>query len=139
MQYSCEIVGRLQFDPPRPGMKRNTERWAVIKLDRELTRYYRWWIKQAYHIQLREPSWNAHCSAIRGERIINPELWGNGQGEPVVVKYSPTPLQIPNRPEMWYLPAQCKRITELREQFGLRTFHDYHITVGRLYHEDCFR
>lgn len=136
MDYPCEIVGRLRFDPPRPNMKRNTERWAVVTLDRELTRYYRWWVKTVYHVPLCEPSWNAHCSAIRGERINNPSQWGVGDGKRVIVKYSPTPVQIPNRPEMWYLPAQCDAISELRQSFGLKTFYDYHITIGRLYYED---
>ena len=36
--------GRIIYDPARPGMKRRTKYWAIVNVDREITRYFRWWV-----------------------------------------------------------------------------------------------
>ena len=90
-------VGKIKYDPYRGSMKNKTEWWAVLEVDREITRYYRNWInkevfnpmeinhdnqpkemKEKYPVTiLHPPSWDAHVSIIRGEKPRNDlmHLW----------------------------------------------------------------
>ena len=39
-------TGIIRYDPPRPGLKTRIKWWCVVDIDREITRYYRWWVKK---------------------------------------------------------------------------------------------
>lgn len=81
--------GRLVYDPPRPGMKHNTAWWAIVAVDREITRYYRWWVARRFGIHLLPPTWDAHISVVRGEAPephLRP-LWRRHHGETVTFRY----------------------------------------------------
>ena len=77
-----ESTAKIVYDPRRPGMKRRTEWWCIATVDREITRYYREWIKRE-RLNLHDivhpgdrqtverfvqPAWDAHISVIRGEK-----------------------------------------------------------------------
>ena len=69
-------TGKIIYDPYRPGLKKNNKGWCIVTIDPEITRYYRWWIINRFHIkELKQPSWDAHISIIRGEKdIISDEV-----------------------------------------------------------------
>lgn len=137
-EYPFVTEGRIVYDPPRPGMKRNTDRWAIVSMDREITRYYRWWIKTHYHIDLCQPSWDAHISIVRGEHISkNAEaLWRSRHGQKIQVKLGIVPKQVEAKPYFWYIDGFAPEIDEIRAELGLKSGFNYHLTVGRTYGEN---
>jgi len=129
--------GIIRYDPPRPGMKRRTKWWCVLYVDKEITRYYRWWIQRMLHIQLHPPSWDAHISIIRGEKPGTDleHLWKKYDGMRVPFKYhhspKPTIKKADDVGNFWYIDVVCPKIQEIREEFGFPTNFGYHLTVGR--------
>lgn len=136
-RYNFKTTGKIVYDPPRPGMKKNTDRWVIVSVDRDITRYYRWWVKRHYHIDLCEPSWNAHVSVVRGERIKPEyqELWKRLHGKTIEVEYGHTVKQVDSKPHFWYVSAHAPEIDQIRGELGLQTNFAYHLTIGRTYNE----
>lgn len=149
--YEFRSTGTIVYDPRRGDMKRRTKWWCVLLVDREITRYYRWWIGR--HLWGRtaikedwlcQPSWDAHISVVRGEtpRQKFRHLWKKYDKEKVEFKYSHEPRFVGNRGvrhskdgDFWLVDVSCPRIDEIREELGLKTFYRYHLTVGRTYDE----
>jgi len=147
--YNFRSTGRIVYDPKRGGMKRRTKWWCVLNVDREITRYYRWWVSRRFWGMtamkddwLCQPSWDAHVSIIRGEtpRREFRSLWGKYQGEEVEFWYSHNACLAGDRGtryaedgDFWFVDVYCPRIDEIRDELGLKTFYKYHLTVGRTY------
>lgn len=133
-------TGKIVYDPPRPGMKRRTERWVIASVDREITRYYREMVRKRFFLDLCEPSWNAHVSIVRGENI-RPEfqaLWKRMHGKTVQIQYGIDVKQVPSKPHFWYVSAYAPEIDEIRGELGLRTNFSYHLTIGRTYNDNDY-
>ena len=113
-------------------MKRRVDWWAVINCDREITRYYRWFVKSRYWIDLDQPSWDAHVSVIRGERPAEDKkhLWKKYDGLKVNFKYSPVIKQAVKR-QFWYIEVQCPMLNQIRQEFGFPCHWNSHLTIGR--------
>ena len=127
-------TGIIQYDPPRPGMKKKTDWWAIVKVDREITRYYRWWVMNRYWLDLKQPSWNAHISIIRGEkpRANKMHLWKKYNGVKVEFEYSHVVKQVENKPEFWYINVRCPLLRQIRNEFGIPSNWNSHITIGKI-------
>ena len=144
-----ESTGKVVYDPYRGGMKRRTEWWCIVTVDREITRYYRWWVGRYFwgatamrDDWLCQPSWDAHISIVRGERPQPDlqDLWGKYQGEEVTFAYAHHPrfagdkgIRHAKDGDFWFVDVICPRIDEIRWELGLQTFYKYHLTVGRTY------
>ena len=151
-------MGRIKYDPPRPGMRKRTrasgasnlDNWCILQVDKEITRYYRWLIQRRYwgwtaiHPDwLCQPSWDAHVSIVRGEQLRrNHDLWKKYDGVEVQFKYAHNPRQTTmedrlNRyakdGDFWFIDVECPLIDHIRDEHGLRVHHRYHLTVGRTY------
>ena len=136
-------TGIIKYDPPRPGMKKRTKWWCVVNVDKEITRYYRWWIQRELHIKgLCQPSWDAHISIIRGEEPIDElkHLWKKYDGQKVEFEYKHYPRRSgdrnfdlrEDRPDFfWFVEVRCPLRTEIRGELGRPTGWKHHITVGR--------
>jgi hypothetical protein len=137
-----EATGKLIYDPHRPGMKRNTKWWAIVNVDDEIARYYRWWVKKQHWVDLHQPSWGAHISVVRGE-TISPDkqhLWKKYQGEVINFKYFGSPKKADGQGrkneigDFWVIEVQSERLNQIRQELGLRCGWNYHITVGRIWY-----
>jgi len=130
--------GIITYDPPRPGMKRKTKWWSIVKTDREITRYYRWWLQKEKWISLHQPAWDAHISIIRGEepKPHLKHLWKKYDGQRVNFKYSPIIQQVdvPGREHFWYITVQCQFLKDIRREMELPYTWDLHLTIGRTYY-----
>ena len=151
-------IGRIQYDPPRPGMREkkrasgssSRDGWCILKIDKEITRYYRWWIER--HLWgltavkpgwLCMPSWDAHISIVRGEKPRqNHDAWRKYHGEKVEFQYAHYPRRTTQEDrkkryakdgDFWFVDVVCPRIDEIRDELGLRSNFRYHLTVGRTY------
>jgi hypothetical protein len=146
-------TGIIQYDPPRGRMKKKVDWWCVINVDREITRYYRWWVEKELHVKgLCPPSWDAHISVVRGSNDIvsfdrdliqdgKPDrykLWKKYNSEKVEFWYEHNPQQAPQRPHrqdeegtFWHVEVQCPRGTEIRKELGLKHDWPLHLTFGR--------
>ncbi len=134
--------GKIVYDPYRAGMKTRTRGWCILSVDKEITRYYRWWLSYQYHIHLQPPSWDAHVTCIRGEQITDNTIWKKHQGIIVPFDYEHGNIQKfrsgrndPNNvPGDYYvIDVKCDMISQIRQEAGLRTYESYHLTVGRTY------
>lgn len=141
MLYTHRGSGKVVYDPKRGDMRSNTTNWCVIELDREITRYYRWWLQKEKHIVLQQPAWDAHISIVRGERL-SPEqmkMWKKQQGRLVDFVYEHGDIQVSKDKDspghFYWIRVECPAVDEVREELGLIASWKYHhITIGRTYY-----
>lgn len=140
-------TGVIQYDPPRPGMTYRKDWWCVVNLNKEVTRYYRWWLSFEKHIHLQSPSWDAHISIVRGEKPRREflELWKKYDGQRVEFFYQHGLIRCDRSQrtddragkaiggDYYYIDVCCPLLDEIREELGLRTGYNFHFTVGRTY------
>jgi hypothetical protein len=134
-------TGRIVYDPHRGTMKQGTNWWCVIEIDREITRYYRWWLQKEKHILLQQPAWDAHISVVRGERSVQKNLaqWKKRHGQRVEFKYEHGDIQVSKDKDApgWFhwIRVDCPAVDEIREELGLIASWKYHhATIGRTYY-----
>lgn len=131
--------GKIIYDPKRGAMKKRTKWWCVVNVDREITRYYRWWINKQYHIKgLCRPSWDAHISIIRGEKPEDDlmHLWKKYNGEIVTFEYEHFPKIAKNKQDghFWLVNVRCDKFLQIRKELNRPTNWNLHLTVGRTYY-----
>lgn len=141
-------TGIIQYDPYRAGMKRRTQWWCVVDVDKEITRYYRWWINkmqnplQFEELNLKQPSWDAHISVIRGEQPFADKmhLWKKYHKKKVTFEYNHVGdyyLGIPRKGEapgqFYIVDVHCPELIQIRKEFGFKTDWSLHLTFGRTY------
>lgn len=136
-----EGYGRIIYDPHRGTMKRDTSWWCVIDVDKEITRYYRWWLQREKHIILQQPAWDAHISVVRGERAVqrNAAMWGKRHGQRVHFRYEHGDIQVSKDRDapghFHWIRVDCPAVDEIREELGLIASWKYHhVTIGRTYY-----
>lgn len=141
MLYTHKGTGKVVYDPKRGDMRSNTKNWCVIELDREITRYYRWWLQREQHIVLQQPAWDAHISIIRGERLNDEQMkiWKRHQGRRVDFVYEHGDIQISKDKDapghFYWIRVDCPVADEIRTELGLVASWKYHhITIGRTYY-----
>ena len=138
MEYTHAGTGIIRYDPYRGSMKGRTQWWCVVEVDREITRYYRWWLQREKHILLQQPAWDAHISIIRGEAVCarKPELWKKYDGKRVNFLYEHGNYRCEADPKgghFYWVDVHCPELSNIRKEFGLPTGWRFHITFGRTY------
>lgn len=134
-QSTCKII----YDPHRGDMSRRTAWWCVADVDKEITRYCRWWLQYEKHIHLQEPAWNAHISIIRGEKPVYDRLhrWKEFHKKTLTFYWDHTDIKCDedrhNGGLFYWINVECPELDVIRSQLGLRTGFKYHITIGRTY------
>ena len=141
-------IGKVVYDPPRGTMKNRTQWWCILNIDREITRYYRWWVTKQYNPfgitdwKVHAPAWDAHVSIIRGERPPQDKmhLWKKYQGQRFDFEYYPVgnfyavPPRKGEAPGLFFLiDVECPELVEIRKEFGFKYDWKLHLTFGRTY------
>lgn len=140
MEHFHHSIGTIQYDPPRGDMQRRTKWWCIAKVDREITRYYRWWLQKEKHIILQQPAWDAHISIIRGEFACadHPALWKKHDKQKVEFVYEHGNLKCApdknNGGHYYWVDVNCPLMSEIRAEMGLPIGWKFHITIGRTYY-----
>lgn len=138
-------TGIIVYDPPRGDMRARTDWWCVANVDREITRYYRWWLQYERHIHLQPPAWDAHISVVRGERPAAEyhSYWKKHTKRKVVFEYNHGDIREEidkkNGGKFYWVNVRCPELDDIRGELGLRTGFSYHVTVGRTYEYDARR
>jgi hypothetical protein len=136
-------TGKIVYDPYRGALKKKPHWWCVVEVDKEITRYYRWWIERRHHIkELKQPSWDAHISIIRGEkpRRNQMHLWKKYHGEIVEFEYMHNPRRSGDttggdRPDnYWFVEVRAPELIDIRKEFGYPCDWKLHLTVGRTWY-----
>ena len=132
---SFSISGKIVYDPFRAQMKKRTEWWAVIEVDKEITRYCRHLVEKEYGVRLLPPAWDAHVSIIRGESIAkqNQSLWKKYHGQSVDLKIT-LDLSRAKREcgkHFWFVDVECQRALDIRAELGRPSNWPPHLTIGR--------
>lgn len=140
-------TGKIVYDPYRGGLKKKRDWWCVVNVDKEITRYYRWWLEREWHVkELKQPSWDAHVSIIRGEkpRPEHMHLWKKYHGETIEFEYmhfprrsgdTDLPGDLTGRPDNYFfIEVRCPKLIEIRKEFGFPTHWKLHLTVGRTWY-----
>lgn len=143
MMNKFSSVGKIIYDPKRDSMKKNTNWWCVINVDREITRYYRWFIQKKFWGDsaitpnwLCQPSWDAHISVVRGEQPT-PEYmpkWKEHHAQKVQFEYFNDIRSIVRNDGdvYWIVSVQAPIIEKIRNDLGLYSEgYTYHLTIGR--------
>lgn len=127
-------VGVLETHPKKTGgIDIDGTGWLVLHADPGISDFY---ISQfnfanrAKNVQLMRPSWHAHISIVRGEKIHNKELWDSLSGKEVEFKYDP--INWLTGGKHYVFDVECEEVLDIREQLGLprQPFYDLHLTIG---------
>lgn len=126
-------TAKIVYDPYRGSMKRRTSWWCIAEVDKEITRYYRYWLKKELHIHsLIEPAWDAHISVIRGEEP-KPELkhlWKKYHGKTVEFKYEHNPMRS-KRDDYWTIKVYCPFLLDIRKELERPSNWPLHLSIGK--------
>lgn len=130
--YTFQTEGRIIYDPLRAG--KASSYWAIIEMDKELTRYYREQFKKKFGIILFSPAFDAHISLIRGDYEKTKEMdknWKYLDGKIVEVWYDSNLYW--NEKHVW-LNTYCEEYFKIREEYNVVGWNEKdfsHITVGK--------
>jgi hypothetical protein len=137
-------TGTLVYDPKRNN-KNNTEQWLVLEVDREITRYFRWWVdRELMNITgvdgmgILQPSGDAHVSVLRGKNDLKKvpaahreALWNKYAGRRVDFLYNPN-VQLA-KGEFWFVEVDAPWLTDIRKiEFDIPYDFGLHLTIGRM-------
>jgi len=135
-KFPFQGKGYIKYDPYRGQMKTKTKWWCVCNIDREISRYFRWFVSNKYGLEIHEPPWNGHISIIRGEKPKHNQLnlWKKYDGHQVTFSYSNIILPN-NNGKFWAVEVQSDFFKNIREEFGLPSNWNQHITIGKIYNK----
>lgn len=144
-------TGIIKYNPSRPGMTNRTKGWCVAIVDREITRYFRWFVnknilnpldisvqgslKKYPFVPLHQPSWDAHISILRGEGTRLPEhkkhLWGKYEGQKFDFWYDMGVRQANTKSDFWFVEVISPDMMNIRHEMNLPTHWPLHLTIGK--------
>ena len=135
-----ETKGKIAYDPERGRLKKKPDWWAVVNLDPEISRYYRYQVKRDLGVDLHKPSWGTHVSIIRGEKPYPDKmhLWKKYHGIEVNIKYHHVVRYSGDtshdRPELyWFVNVESPCLIDIRKELNLPCNFGLHMTIGRIW------
>lgn len=134
--FSRKLSGTIMYDPYRGG--KFEPNWCIVDVDKDLTRYYRWWLKTERHVHLHQPSWDAHITLVKGEYIRDMSLWKKYHGHKITVDLEHGNIRVfddaKQGGKFYTVRARSTVLCNIRQELGLRPEIDFHVTVGRSYY-----
>jgi len=131
---TIDSYGKLIFDPlPKMGKVEKLFKpfWAIISIDDDVDRYYRWFLEKKKGLILQSPAWGPHITIFDGEEI-DIEKWNE-----IKLKYNNKTIYfkheifIKSNGKHWWLKVYSEEIDKIRAEAGLRPLKwSYHITLG---------
>lgn len=138
MKEYIEIEGVIRYDPPRHGMKKNTNYWCILELPDDLVKYYQHFVKTDLHIPIADPSWGAHVSIVRGETPPKIDMWKKYDGKKVKIRYYPY-IHVKKDPKKaglyCFIDFEVPFFRQIRRELGLECKYTFHFTIGRTHYD----
>jgi len=137
--YNVVTSGKLQFDPePKTSKHKKQAKWkrtAIVLLDDEISRYYAWFIKKRYNLDLIRPYRGTHLTVINDRIEIEVDYLKahmDRDGMRIDLEYA---TDVRTDGKNWWLPARCIQAEQVREYAGLspKPYFGFHITIGTAY------
>jgi len=126
-------TAKVLYDPYRPGLRKiRPGSLIVADVDPNIAKYYRWWVDKQLHLKLQNTAWLPHITVFDGKTPLSKEqmaLWNKHQHERIHFEYN---NEIEQHWKFWVLPVESKRLKEIRQELGLPTNKNFHITIGRM-------
>lgn len=136
--YKFKLSGRITFDPIDLTKKHvKQSEWkstAIVLLNNlDLCKYYCWFIKKRYNLELQMPQRGLHFTVIN-DRISNKRAY-----QQVKKKYNNTTIDLEyaidprTDGKHWWLGVRSEDAEKIRVECGesARPFWGFHLTVGR--------
>jgi len=128
-------TGIVVYSPHRPGIRkiqRHSPWWVIVEIDKELSRYYRWWIEKRFGLRLQVPTWGTHITVVSDRDKIEPEYlnqWKMFDRQQLSFEYN---VAVEQHWKFWTLNVKSDVLTQMRKDLGLTRHHSLHITIGRM-------
>jgi hypothetical protein len=130
-----KIKGKIEFSPEDVTRKHKSQsawkRVAMIRTDCELDRYYSWFIKKRFNLELNRNLRGSHITFIsdRLEKDIFNQASAIFNGKEIDFYID---LEPRSNAEHWWLRVYCPEAESIREVLGLtrEPFFGFHLTLG---------
>jgi len=136
--------GKMVYEPYRPSLKHLKKVWwGVVEVDREITRYFRWFlIKQYNALELKNiilsPAFDAHFTVFCGHKDVIHNMdgviryWNTYHNQLVDFYYDEKIREVNRKGNVYFVvDIKCQQLLDLRKQMGLKTNWGFHLTVGK--------
>lgn len=122
-------VGKIVYAPTSHLLSSNN--WAIVTCDDEISKYYRSLYLQEFKNKIIRPTWGAHISWIRNERIPNFKLGKLFNNKIIEFEYYPG---VKDNGTYFWLNVKCDYLLELRSKYGLSKEPKFglHLTIGKI-------
>lgn len=142
------LTAKYQFDPPNKTNKHEAQsEWkttAFVTLEgSEMHRYYAWFIKRRFNLELNKPIRDPHISVINDrlteeQKLIYAELKKEYDGKEVEMSFDPD--QVRSNSKHWWIKCKCEEAEKLRIKIGLspQPYMPFHVTIGHVNHLNLF-
>ena len=143
-----DIKTTLEFDPVNLTEKHKKQsdwkRTAICLIEGDIDKYYSWFLKKRFNLELNRPIRKAHITIIN-DRVTDDEKYLQAKqvfdGKEIVFNYLPE--EIRSNGEHWWLKIYNTDIEAIREFAGLdrKPHFNLHLTLGyanekNIYHSE---
>lgn len=132
-----DIKTSIEFDPANMTAKHEKQsdwkRTALCQIDGDIDKYYSWFLKRRFDLELNRPIRKAHITVIN-DRVLDAVKYNQAKeifdGKEIVFKYDPA--EIRTNGEHWWVKVYNTDIEAIREFAGLqrKPHFNLHLTLG---------
>lgn len=145
--HEITYKGKIEFEIPCVTKKHENQslwkRHVMCLFDGDLCKYYQFFIRKRYNLQLNTPLRSSHCSIIndrfsdvKGETMEDKELLWNEvkdkyNGKEIEITFD---VNIRLNKQYWYMDVvnkSCMDLMKIRQELGLgQPYYPFHMTIG---------
>lgn len=125
-------TAKVFYNPHRPGIRKIRPGTLVVaNVDVDIAEYYRWMVLKRHGLRLQSTAFFPHITVVDGKvkNDIQHSNWNNHNKEVIEFEYN---VDIVQHWKFWTLPVRSKSLDLIRNELGLKSDYDFHITFGRM-------
>lgn len=135
-----KVFGKIEVFPlDRERIKQKKkpfeEQTIVLKVDDDISKYYAWFLKKEWGLELEFPSFGTHVTVNNGsleipDVALKEEYLQAINGMSLIVDCNPEIYRVW---EFFAMKVYSEQLNEIRQNLGLPLKEYFHITVGRIH------